>query len=80
MFTLAALHFLSSLGQNSGIGVVHFVEFIVIDIGSLDDLDLSNLHVLHGVDGGHILGDLLLNDLAGEHIEDLSDVGLSDFL
>ena len=59
---------------------MHFVELIVIDVGSLDNLDLSDLDVLDGVDGGDILGDLLLNDLAGEHIQDLGDVGFGDLL
>ena len=59
---------------------MHFAELVEVDIGSLDDLDLSDLDVLDGVDGGDLLGDLLLNDLAGEEVEDLGGIGLGDLL
>ena len=59
---------------------MHFAEFVEIDVGSLDDFDLSDLDVLDGVDGGDLLGDLLLDDLAGEEVEDLGGVGLGDLL
>jgi len=59
---------------------VHFAELVEVDVGPLDDLDLSDLDVLDGVDGGDLLGDLLLDDLAGEEVEDLGGVGLGDLL
>jgi hypothetical protein len=79
-FSTTALSPLSGLGENSLLGVVHFVELVVVHVGALDDLDLSDLDVLDGVDGRHLLGDLFLNGLAGEEVEELSDVGLGDLL
>jgi hypothetical protein len=69
-----------SLGKNSLLGIVHFAELVEINVGSLDDLDLSDLNVLDGVDGGDLLGDLLLNNLTGEEIKDLGSVGLGNLL
>ena len=80
LLTFSTLNLLSCLGKNSSIGIVHIVELGVIDVGSLDDLDLSDLNVLDGVNRRDILGDLLLNNLAGEQVEDLSDVGFGNFL
>lgn len=57
---------------------MHFVELVVVNVGALDDLDLADLDVLDGVNGGNILGNLLLDNLAGEHLKDISDVGLGD--
>jgi hypothetical protein len=76
----SSLNLGSGLGQNSLFGVVHFAKLVEINVRSLDDLDLSDLDVLDGVDGGDLLGDLLLNDLTGEEVEDLSGVGFSHFL
>ena len=70
----------SGLGEDSFFGVVHFAEFVEVDVGPLDDFDLSDLDVLDGVDGGDLLGDFLLDDLAGEQIEDLGGVGLGHLL
>lgn len=80
MFTLAALDLGSSLSENSLFGVVHLAELVEVDVGSLDDLDLADLDVLDGVDGRDFLGDLLLNDLTGEQVEDLSHAGLVNLL
>lgn len=57
-----ALDLLGSLGEDSLLGVVHFAQLVEIDVGSLDDLDLSDLDVLDWINGGDLLGDLLLDD------------------
>lgn len=80
MLALAALNLGSSLGQDSLLGVVHLAKLIEVHVRSLDDLDLSDLHVLDGVDRRDFLGDLLLDDLTGEQVEDLGDVGFADLL
>jgi hypothetical protein len=59
---------------------MHFAQFVEVNVGSLDNFDLSDLNVLDGVNGRDLLGDFLLNDLTGEKIEDLSGIGLGNFL
>lgn len=59
---------------------MHFAEFVEIDVGSLDNFDLSDLHVLHGVNRRNLFGDLLLDDFTGEEIKDLGGVGFSNLL
>ena len=59
---------------------MHFAELIEVNIGSLDDLDFSDLNVLDGVDGGNLLGDLLLDNLTGEEVKNLGSVGFSNLL
>jgi hypothetical protein len=59
---------------------MHFVEFVEINIGSLNDFNLSDLDILDGVNRRNLLGDLLLNDLTGEKIENLSGVSLGNLL
>ena len=68
------------LWQNSFIVIMEFGKLGIIYFGSLDNLDLSNSDVLDGVDGVDFSSDLLLNNFGGEEIENLSGVGLSDFL
>lgn len=80
VLALAALDLGSRLGQNSLLGVVHLAKLVEVDVGPLDDLDLSDLDVLDGVDGRDLLGDLLLDDLAGEQVEDLGNVGFGNLL
>ena len=59
---------------------MHFAEFVKVIVGSLYNLDLSDLDVLNRVDGRDLLGDLLLNDLRGEEVQDLGCVGFGDLL
>lgn len=59
---------------------MHFAQFIDINVRSLDNFNFSYLDVLHGVDAWDFLGNLFLNDLAGEEVEDLGDVGFGDLL
>lgn len=59
---------------------MHLGELGGIDFWSLDHFDFSNSDVLDGIDWGNILGDLLLDDLAGEQVEKLGGVGLGNFL
>ncbi len=80
MFSLSALHFGSSFGKDSFLRVVHFVEFVEIKVRSLDDFDLSDFHVLDGIYGTDLFGDLLFNNFTGEEVEDLSRIGFRDFL
>lgn len=80
MFALATLNLSSSFRQNSLLGVVHLAKLIEVDVRSLDNLDLSDLHVLDGVNRGDFFGDLLLDGLTGEQVEDLGNVGFADLL
>jgi hypothetical protein len=66
-------------GEDSFLGIVHFVKLVEIKVRSLDDFDLSDLDVLNGIDRTDFLGDLLFNDLTGEEIEDLGGVGFGNF-
>lgn len=59
---------------------MHFVEFMEVNVRSLDDFDLSDLHVLDGINRGHFLGNSLFNHLTGEEVKDSGDVSLCDFL
>ena len=76
----SALDLFGSLGENTLLGVVHLAQLVEINVGSLDNLDLSDLDVLDWIDGGDLLGDLLLDDFRGEEIEDLGGVGLGNLL
>lgn len=66
------------LGEDSFFRVMHFSELALVDFGSLDDFDLSDLDVLDWINVGDFLGDLFLNNFRGEKLEDVSGVGLGD--
>lgn len=53
---------------------MHFTQFVEINIGSLDDFNLSHLDISHGVNWRNFLGDLLLNNLTCEKIQDLGGI------
>lgn len=53
-------------GEDSSFGVVHFGDLAGVNFWSLDDLDLSDLNVLNGVDVRDFFADFLLNDFRGE--------------
>ena len=78
MFSLLACSSGGGFGEDSFFGVMHFAEFVEVDVGSGDDFNFSNLDVLDGIDGGDFLADLLLDSFTGEEVEDLSDIGLAD--
>lgn len=59
---------------------MHLSEFGGIDFWSLDHFNFSNSDVLDWINGGDLLGDLLLDNLTSEKIEKLGGVGLSNFL
>ena len=79
MLSLSSLNLSSSFGKDSFLGIVHFVKFVEIKVRSLDNFDFSDFNVLDGIDRTDLLGDLLLDDFAGEEVKDLSSVGLSNF-
>ena len=58
---------------------MHLIEFVEIEVRSLDHFYLSDLDVLNGIDGTDFLGDLLFDDFTGEKIEDLGGVGFGNF-
>ena len=80
MLALSPLHFCSRFGEDSFLGIMHFVEFVEIEVRSLDDFDLSDLDVLDGIDGTDLFGDLLFNNFTGEEVEDLGSIGLRNLL
>ena len=59
---------------------MHLAEFVEIDVGSLDNFNLSDLDVLNGVNGGDLLGNFLLDDFTGEEVKDLGSVRFADLL
>lgn len=59
---------------------MHLRELDTVNLGSLDNLDFSDSNILDGIDGGHLLSDLLLNELRGEQVQDLVGVGFRDLL
>lgn len=69
-----------SLGKISLVILVHFSKLGGIDLGSLDNLDLSDSDIADWIDGGDFLGDLFLKNLTGEEIEKVGGGGLGDFL
>ena len=79
MLSLSSLDLGSSFSKDSFLRVVHFVKFVEIEIGSLNNFDLSDFNVLNGIDGADFFGDLLFNYFTGEEVEDLGSVGLSNF-
>jgi len=59
---------------------VHFVKFVEIEVGSLDDFYLSDFDVLDGINGTDLFSDLLFNNFTGEKIEDSSSIRFRNFL
>jgi hypothetical protein len=58
---------------------MHFIKFVEIKVRSLDNFYLSDLNVLDWINRTDLLGNLLLNDLTGEKVKDLSGISLSNF-
>jgi len=79
LLSLSSLHSSSSFGKDSFLRIVHFVKFVEIEVRSLDNFYLSDLNVLDGIDGTDLLGNLLLDDLTGEKVKDLSGIDFWDF-
>lgn len=59
---------------------MHLGELGGVNFWSLDHFDFSNSNILDGIDWGNVLGDLLLDDITGEQLEELGSVGLGNFL
>mmetsp|Transcript_25948 Transcript_25948/g.60262 ORF Transcript_25948/g.60262 Transcript_25948/m.60262 type:complete len:279 (-) Transcript_25948:26-862(-) len=55
-------------------GAVHVHEALKIELGALHNLDLAHVHVLDGVDGAALLGDLSTDGLGDELVEELAEV------
>ena len=54
-----------------------FKYFITINLGSLDELNLSNCDVLERIDEFVSLEDFLWEEISGEVLEELIDVSLA---
>jgi len=60
--------------------LVHFVKLDDIDLGSLDDLDLSDGDILEGEDLFTFLGNFLGQLFHGEDLDDFVDGQFSNFV
>ncbi len=59
---------------------MHFSKLEEINLRSLDNLNLSNFDVLDWINSGNFLGDLLLDDIGSEKIQNVGGTSLGDFL